>query len=390
MSDSIAEGRRLHKFPRGYSKEDMMERQAILENFMSVNFQEPADMPPESLQGIIENQIGEMSIPMGMAGPLSVEGRYAKGDFYVPLCTVEGTLVASMTRGMYATHKSGGIRTAHLQQRMSRAPIFFFESISSQHDFLSWISEHEQEIKCAAEATTGYGKLLQIEPYVLNRYVILDFGYETGNAAGQNMVSKATKNACEYIRHETGVDFVLDSNFSSDKKSSGITRLKGRGHFVSAQAFLSHQVIEKVLGTTAKSLNKIQEFGPYASNAAGNQGVQLHLSNALAAIYLATGQDVACVAENAVGFTQTKLTEEGMEFLLTMPSISVGTVGGGTRLPQQQKCLKLLGCDTDENGAKKLAEIICASALCLEISLMAAIVSEKWVGAHMKYGRNKN
>ncbi|MEL7148581.1 MAG: hydroxymethylglutaryl-CoA reductase, partial [Bacteroidota bacterium] len=266
----------------------------------------------------------------------------------------------------------------------------FFESISSQQEFLSWISEHQKGIEYAAESTTKHGKLIEIEPYVLNKYVILDFGYETGNAAGQNMVSKATQQACEFIRQETGVDYILDSNFSSDKKGSGITRLKGRGHYVSAQAFLPHRIIEKVLGTTAESLNRIQEFGPYASNAAGNQGVQLHLSNALAAIYLATGQDVACVAENAVGFTQTKLTKDGMEFLLTMPSISVGTVGGGTRLPQQQKCLKLLGCDTGKQSAKKLAEIICASALCLEISLMAAIVSEKWVGAHMKYGRNKS
>ena len=390
MSDSIFEKRRLHKFPRGYSEADLKMRQEILRDHTQVNFEQIEEVPTEALRGIIENQIGFMNIPLGMAGPLSLSGTYAKGDYYVPLCTMEGTLVASMTRGMYATHKCGGIETTHIKQQMGRAPIFFFEHITEQQRFLAWIAHHEGKIQDVAESTTSFGQLLQVEPFVLNRYVILNFTYSTGNAAGQNMVSKATKLACEYIREETGIDFLLDSNYSSDKKSSDITRLRGRGHYVSAQTFLSHQVIEKVLGTTATAMNKIQEFGPYASNAAGSNGVQLHLSNALTAIYMATGQDVACVAENAVGFTQTKVTDEGMEFLLTMPSISVGTVGGGTRLPQQQKCLKMLGCDTGQHGAKKLAEIICASALCLEISLMAAIVSEQWVNAHMKYGRNKS
>ncbi len=377
-----------HRFPKGNSKEDLIERQLFLKKLTNIDFETSENPDPARLKGIIENQIGHMSVPMGMAGPMYLEGDYTKGLFYVPLCTVEGTLVASMNRGMHATYKCGGIQTTHIQQRMTRSPFFILEHVRQQKQLINWVKDHYTEIKTCAESTTQYGKLIEIEKHVLNKNLVLDFAFDTANAAGQNMVSKATFAACEMIREQTGIDFVLDSNFSSDKKASAITNLKGRGHYVVAQASLSHYVIEKILGTNVEEINKLMEFGAYASSAAGNNGIQLHLSNALAAIYMATGQDVACLAENAIGYTQTKITEEGMDFLLTMPSISVGTVGGGTRLPQQQKNLQLLGCTDQENSAKQLAEIICASALCLEISLIAAIVSEKWVNAHMKHGRN--
>jgi len=390
MPESIAEDQRLKKFPRGFTAEDQKSRQQFLENYADIDLQSDKKLAPDSLKGIIENQIGYMSIPMGMAGPLILDGNYASGKYFIPLCTVEGTLVASMTRGMQATSKGAGIKTSHLHQRMSRAPIFFFEDIRQQSRFVKWIKSNEGEIRVAAESTTRYGKLTSIDTHQLNKYVILEFAYETGNACGQNMVSKATMHACELIRQKTDVTFILDSNFSGDKKASGATQLKGRGHHVSAQTFLSDQVIDKVLGTSAAEMYKIQEFGPYVSTMANSNGIQLHLSNALTAIYMATGQDVACVAENAVGYTQMEITDGGMEFMLTMPSISVGTVGGGTRLPQQQQCLKLLDCHEGEFASRKLSEIICASALCLEISLIAAIVSEKWVGAHMRYGRNKS
>ncbi|MEL6558578.1 MAG: hydroxymethylglutaryl-CoA reductase [Bacteroidota bacterium] len=379
--------RQLQKFPRGYSQQDLEERKRFLEVRNDICLDKAEDPDPESMKGIIENQIGYLSIPMGMAGPLQISGTYLEGTRYVPLCTVEGTLVASMARGMYATSRCNGIRTTHFHQRMTRSPIFFFENISHQKRFLDWVGDHEQDIREIAESSSNYAKLISIETYQLNQYVVLDFAYTTGNAAGQNMASKATMRACELIRKETGVDFILDSNLSGDKKASGNTKLKGRGHHVTAHTQITDQVIEKVLGTTAEKIMMIQEYGPYVSSLANSNGIQLHLSNALTAIYLATGQDVACVAENAVGYTQIKRTETGLEFLLTMPSISVGTVGGGTRLPQQKKNLELLKCHVGEDSAASLAEIICASALCLEISLMAAIVSEKWVDSHMRYGR---
>lgn len=382
--------RQLQKFPRGYSQQDLEQRKKFLEIRNDISLDIAEDLNPESMKGIIENQIGYLSIPMGMAGPLEIAGTYLNGTRYVPLCTVEGTLVASMARGMYATSRCEGVRTNHFHQRMTRSPIFFFDDIGHQKSFLQWVSTNEESIQKMAESSSNFARLISIETYQLNQYVILDFAYTTGNAAGQNMASKATKCACELIRKETGVDFILDSNLSGDKKASGNTKLKGRGHHVTAQTYISDQVIEKVLGTTADKILMIQEYGPYVSSLANSNGIQLHLSNALTAIYLATGQDVACVAENAVGYTQIKRTESGLEFLLTMPSISVGTVGGGTRLPQQKKNLELLKCHEGEKSAAQLAEIICASALCLEISLMAAIVSEKWVASHMRYGRTNS
>ena len=382
----------MRSFSRGYKEKDAIERNNyVLEHknvdLLAVNNNQTS----EELKGVIENHIGYMQIPMGIASPLViVEGSYAKGDYIVPLCTVEGTLVASMNRGMFATSNSGGIVTNHVKQEISRAPFFILNNIREANDFIAWMSDHFAEVKKIAEATTRYGKLLRINQYPLENYVILDFLFTTGNAAGQNMVSLATLNACEYIKKETKKDYILDSNFASDKKASTINLLRGRGHYVVAECLLTPKILSRILGINEKTKSAFEEmlrFGPYASSFAGNQGIQLHLANAITAIYLATGQDVACVAENSIGYTMIKEEGDGFRVMLTMPSLTVGTVGGGTRLDKQRKNLELLGCSEGENSSKKLSEIICASALCLEISLISAIISEEWVSAHMKYGR---
>ena len=375
------------RFPRGISSNDTLKRQEMLKSLTDIDFSNTVTNPEEDLRGIIENDIGYLSIPMGVAAPLLLSGTYAEGEFYVPVCTVEGTLVASMTRGMLATSKCGGIQSVHLKQEISRAPFFIFKNLNETARFINWIDEHFNDIKTVAEATTRYGKLVKINKYAVNRYVVLDFIYNTGNAAGQNMISQCTMEACNFIKAKLDVEYILDSNFASDKKASSINILRGRGHHVVCETLIEHKILRRFLGTTVDNFKVMQEFGPYASSMAGNQGIQLHLANALTAIYLATGQDTACVAENALGYTQTKIVEGGLLFSLTMPSLTVGTIGGGTRLNPQNKNLKLLGCDQGENSSKKLAEIVCASSLCLEISLLSAIVSETWVSAHMKHGR---
>ena len=326
---------------------------------------------------------------MGLAAPLLLDGSYAKGEFYVPVCTVEGILVASMTRGMLATSKCGGIKSVHIKQEISRAPFFIFKDINRVQSFLTWIDDHFSEIKKIAESTTSHGKLVRINKYPINHYVILDCIFTTGNAAGQNMISQCAMEACKFIKSKVDCKYILDSNVASDKKASSINILRGRGHYVVCETLIGRKIIKELLGADIDNFEVMQDFGPYASSMAGNQGIQLHISNALAAIYIATGQDTACVAENAVGYTQTKIVEQGLHFSLTMPSLTVGTIGGGTRLYQQRRNLELLGCHQGEHSSKKLAEIICASALCLEISLLSAIVSETWVSMHIKRGRPK-
>ena len=373
--------------PKGYASKDTDKRLDWLSEKIGFDYDSDLSITPDDLKGIIENHIGFMKIPMAIAGPLKIDGKYAKGEYYVPICTLEGTLAISMTRGMIATHRCDGIRVSHIKQELSRAPVFTFDNLNKSADFMSWIDENFSEIKSIAESTTNYGKLLRIDQYPIQNYVILDFILDTGNAAGQNMVTLAAKNSCDYIKEKTGAEFFLESGFNSDKKASARNMIMGRGHSVIAETTISNSVIRSILDVDIANLKKYQEIGPTTTRLAGTEGCHLHISNALTAIYLATGQDTACVAENSIGHYQIEPQENDVKFRLTLPSMTIGTVGGGTRLSPQQQNLKLLGCDTGDTAARKLAEIICASALALEISLFSALASHTFTRAHMKYGR---
>lgn len=373
--------------PKGYANEDTDKRLDWLSDKIGFNYDTDLSTTPEDLKGIIENHIGFMKIPMAVAGPLKIEGKYANGEYYVPICTLEGTLALSMTRGMIATHRCDGIRVSHIKQELSRAPVFTFDNLNKSADFMSWVDKNFKEIKSVAESTTNHGKLLRIDQYPIQNYVILDFILDTGNAAGQNMVTLAAKTSCDYIKEKTGAEFFLESGFNSDKKASARNMIMGRGHSVIAETTISNSVIRSILDVDISNLKKYQEIGPTTTRLAGTEGCHLHISNALTAIYLATGQDTACVAENSIGHYQIEPQENDVKFRLTLPSMTIGTVGGGTRLSPQQQNLKLLGCDTGDTAARKLAEIICASALALEISLFSALASHTFTRAHMKYGR---
>jgi len=381
------EKRKIFTIPKGYSKKDTAERLKWLESTTDFDYDDNLENQPEDLKGIIENHIGYMKIPMAIAGPLKIEGKYANGEFYVPICTLEGTLALSMTRGMIASHRSGGIHVSHIKQELSRAPVFIFDDLKKSDHFRKWIDDNFEKIKEIAESTTNYGKLLRIDQYPIQNFVILDFILDTGNAAGQNMVTLAAKNSCDYIKEKTGAEFFLESGFNSDKKASARNMIMGRGHSVIAETTISHSVIRSVLDADIENLKKYQEIGPTTTRLAGTEGCHLHVSNALTAIYLATGQDTACVAENSIGHYQIEPLENEVKFRLTLPSLTVGTVGGGTRLKPQQQNLKLIDCIEGDNASKKLAEIICASALALEISLFSALASHTFTKAHMKYGR---
>ena len=373
--------------PNGYNSDDTKNRLKWLKDKTGIDLDTNLENVPEDLKGIIENHIGYMKIPMALAGPLQVDGRYAKGEYYVPLCTLEGTLAISMTRGMVATKRCGGIRVNHIKQELSRAPVFMFDDLKQADQFSRWINRNFKSIKKIADSTSNYGKLLRIDRYPIQNYIILDFILDTGNAAGQNMVTLAAKVACDYIKNKTGADFILESGFNSDKKASARNMIMGRGHSVIAETTITNSVIRRILKADMLEMEKMQRVGPTITRLAGTEGCHLHISNALTAIYLATGQDTACVAENAIGHYQTEPIEDGVKFRLTLPTLTVGTVGGGTRLLPQKQNLKLLGCDKGKHSSKKLAEIIAASTLALEISLFSAIASDTFTKAHMTYGR---
>jgi hydroxymethylglutaryl-CoA reductase (NADPH) len=377
--------------PRGYKKEDTRKRIKWVYDKTGFMIDQVGPDEPEELKGVIENHTGFMYVPMAIAGPLLINGRFAKGEFYVPVCTIEGTLTLSMTRGMFLTYLSGGITTTHIKQEMSRSPIFIFDDIGESFAFLQWVDDNFNTLKKIAEASTKHGKLIRIDKYPSQNSVILDFVYDTAEAAGQNMVTIATFEASKFIKEkfscEKGFKYFIECNFNGDKNPASRNLLLGRAHSVVASALIKGNHLRRVLRTTAKEYAEGWSQCMRGTQMAGVIGHNMHIANALAAIYLATGQDVACVAENAVGIMSFSVRNDvDLYATLTMPSISVGTVGGGTRLKQARKNLELLGC-VGKNSSKKLAEIICASALTLELSLGGAILTDEFATSHAIYGR---
>ncbi len=302
----------------------------------------------------------------------------------------KATLTLSMNRGLLAMAMAGGCRTIHLKQELSRSPAFCLPTITEIGSFLDWINDHADSILVAAESTTRHGRLLRVDPTPIQQWVVLDFVYDTGNAAGQKMVTMATEAACRYIQKETGFHYYLESGFSSDRKPSRRNLTNGRGHSVTVEFSLSGQILDS-LGVRQEAILDFQQLAMTSSQAIGMLGNNLHLANALSALYLATGQDAACVAENAMAFSQA-LPDGGDGLLLrmTLPSLTVGTVGGGTRLPAQRRNLELLGCGSGTHHSRKLAEIIAASAAALELSSLVAVVSGKFAEGQEPHARGTN
>jgi len=376
--------------PRGYAPADMAVRRQWLTERTGHAVPDFALDEPEQLKGLIENHVGYVPIPMSVAGPLKIDGSFAQGEFYVPLCTLEGTLSLSMTRGCYLTYLAGGIRSRYVKQELSRAPAFIFNDIADALDFAHRIDGHFDEIKAVAESTTSHGKLLRIDKHPVHNRVILDFIYTTGEAAGQNMVTMATDAACRHIIKTLGngkpFRYLVESNFCSDKNPAYRGLIKGRGHHVICSFQIPNRLLKKLLRVSADDILTSLTDKHLGSQMAGVLGMNLHTANALAALYLALGQDVACVAENALGIVTYEPRGEDLYATMSMPSLTIGTIGGATRLAQQHANLELLGC-TGADSAKKLSEIICAATLALEISLAGAIVSNEFAAAHAQFGR---
>jgi hydroxymethylglutaryl-CoA reductase (NADPH) len=346
---------------------------------------------PAQVSGNVEHFIGVAQVPIGLAGPLRVNGEHAKGDFYVPLATAEGTLVASYNRGMRLLHEAGGVTTTILDDRMQRAPAFVFPSAREARRFGQWLREHFDEIKAAAESTTSSGKLQDIEQYSASRVLFTRFNYTTGDAAGQNLTGKATQAACHWIAgNYDGIEhWYLESNFATDKKSSQVNMLRTRGKRVVAEAVIPNELVERIMRSNTELMFRarlVSNLGGFMSGV-NNNGA--HSANGITALFIATGQDAANVAESSAAFVHTELRENGdYYYSVTIPSLIVATYGGGTGLPTQRECLEMLGC-FGADRVHKLAEIVAATVLCGELSLGSAIVAEEWVAAHDIYGRNR-
>jgi hydroxymethylglutaryl-CoA reductase (NADPH) len=293
---------------------------------------------------------------------------------------------------MKLLHAAGGVKTTVLDDRMQRAPAFLFPSAREARDFARWLDEHFDEVREAAEATTRSGKLQDIDQYSAGRILYTRFNYTTGDAAGQNLTGKATQAACQWIAsaYEPGIErFFLESNFATDKKSSQVNMLRTRGKRVVAEATIPDALLRTVMNSSSELMYRARQVSNLGGFMSGVNNNGAHSANGITAMFIATGQDVANVAESSAAFVYAELRENGdYYYSVTIPSLIVATYGGGTHLPTQRECLELLGC-AGAGKVRKLAEIVAATVLCGELSLGSAIVAEEWVAAHDLYGRNR-
>jgi hydroxymethylglutaryl-CoA reductase (NADPH) len=346
---------------------------------------------PDTTKGNIEHLTGVAQIPIGIAGPLRVRGEHAEGDFVVPLATTEGTLVASYNRGIKVLNLSGGVKCTVQDDCMQRAPVFVFESAREALEFRAWVDENLAHIREAAEATTSVGKLLYIDTYLASKFAYLRFNFSTGDAAGQNMVGRATFAACSWILEhvDTVKRFYLESNLATDKKASQVNIMRTRGKRVTAEAVVPREVLVQHMRVEPESIHYHAGVASVGSILSGANNNGCHSPNAVTAMFIATGQDVANVAESSAGIVYTELTDDGNLYIsITLPSLIVATYGGGTGLATQRECLEMMGC-YGRDRVRKLAEIIAGVCLAGELSLASAISSLDWVSSHERYGRNR-
>jgi hydroxymethylglutaryl-CoA reductase (NADPH) len=338
----------------------------------------------------IENMIGTVKIPVGIAGPIRVKGRYAKGEFQIPLATTEATLVASYHRGSKLITEAGGCTALLTREGVRRAPGFAFRNLNEVQQFVEWIETNLSTLRQVAESCTRFGKLIDLHINIEGNHVYLGFEYEVGDAAGQNMVTIATHAVCDYINHHSPVApqyHFVEANLSGDKKASALSFVNVRGKKVSAEIELPAELVEKRLHTSTARMVDYWRMSAIGGVLSGSIGVQGHYANGLAALYIACGQDAACVAESAVGVTRFELTQQGgLYAAVTLPNLIVGTVGGGTGLPSQHACLELMGL-AGAGNARAFAEVTAALMLAGELSIIGALSADQFASAHQRFAR---
>ena len=396
LSEPVTAAKPVELVPRmeaqGYESHHVDRRREWIENRTGCRLANVGSysIPSEEMRGNIENPIGVAQMPLGVAGPLLVKGSHAVGNYYVPMATTEGALVRSYERGMVMLTRAGGVSARVYADENRVSPVFLFDDVDGAHAFVRNLPDDFEAIRAEAEATTGHGKLLRIECHPIGREVIVNFCYFTADAHGMNMIVKATEAACRFImRKAPALSFYLFSGFSSEKRASGSLLAGGKGKKVTAGALIGANMVKAYLHTSPASLVDMWHhtvLGHVQANATGYNG---HYANGLAAIFIACGQDVANIANSAVGITNFEVTGGGDLYAsVTLPSLTVATVGGGTGLGTSRECLEMLGC-TGKGHARKLAEIVAATLLAGELSIAGAIASAEFVEAHETYGRNR-
>lgn len=377
---------------QGYDPQSVILRRLWLQNKTKTHLACVAEfgVPTDAMQGKIENPVGAAQIPLGVAGPLLIHGDHARGVFYVPLATTEGALVRSYERGMTVLTHAGGVYTRVQVDENCIAPVFCFQDVIESHQFAGDLPCHFDRIRHEAEGTTQHGKLLRVEPHVQGRNVTVEFHYYTADAHGMNMIAKATDHACRWVLQNLGAkDYYLYSGFESEKHASGNLFTSGKGKKVTAGARLPAALVELYFRATPPQFARLWQQTVLGHIQAHSVGYNGHFANGLAALFIACGQDVGNLPNCSVGITNFEVDEGGDLYAsVTLPSLTVATVGGGTGYGTAVECLQVLGC-CGAGQASKLAEVAAATLLAGELSIGAAIISHEFVAAHESYGRNR-
>jgi len=349
--------------------------------------------PADRADANVENMIGAVQIPVGVAGPVPIRGKALDGERHLPLATTEGALVASINRGCGALAAAGGAAARVTKSGMTRAPVFRTADVTESAALADWVRDNEDRLRAAAESTTSHGELLAAVPYVVGNSVFLRFRYDTKDAMGMNMATIATREAADLVEAETPASLVaLSGNLCTDKKPAAINAVEGRGRSVTADATVPRSVVTDRLGTTPEAVAALNSRKNHVGSAkAGALGFNAQVANAVAAVFLATGQDAAQVVEGANAITTAEVRDGALYASITLASLEVGTVGGGTTLPTQAEALDVVGVggggDPAGSNADALAEVIATAALGGELSLLGALASDNLASAHEELGR---
>lgn len=340
-----------------------------------------------------ENMIGAVQVPVGVAGPLKISGTYAKGEYYIPLATTEGALVASVNRGCKAISQGVGARVCTENAGMTRGCIFKTKGILEGKKLETWLDKNTAVLSRVAQKTSSHISLKQIFTKVVGKSTFVRFSFDTQDAMGMNMVTIATEHITRFVEKETGNTCVtIAGNFDVDKKPSWLNSILGRGRPVWAQARIPREVVAEVLKTTPEKIDSTaKEKCLVGSAISGSLGQNAHFANMIAALFLACGQDIAHTVEGSLGITVTEVIDTGLYISIHLPDLPIGTVGGGTGLPSQKEMLMLLGCFGGDGGknAAKLAEIAGGTVLAGELSLLAALSVGSLASSHQRFARGR-
>jgi hydroxymethylglutaryl-CoA reductase (NADPH) len=333
----------------------------------------------------IENPIGTTQIPLGFAGELKVNGTHANGSYPIILATTEGRLVAGMSRGIKLFNEVDGVTTTIMKEGMARAPVVRVKSARDAVRLINWVHSKEafDFFKDEFQKSAKYAQLKEVKAYTAGRYVHIRFKSSTGAAMGMNMITIASRKAVDAmiskVKKELGLDVTFISttgNLCTDKKPAYIDILEGRGVSVIAEATIPKKLLEEKFRVTPERVAEICRVKCLQGSAlAGSHGLNAHIANTLAAMYIAHGQDPAQIVEGSQAITDALVIDGDLYVSCFLPALEVGTYGGGTKRETQQEVLKLIGLygEGDDSGKTRLAfaEVVAASCLASEINLLA-------------------